>query len=115
VGFTVEPKVHALVRARFLWHFPHLERIQGVLDGCEGVPWGARGTPRVSSPGAREPAVAGGRQRHRRRRNVPGVAATPSGRRGSLEQASLGFGGRIVVSENFFYLIEVPNMLAILE
>jgi hypothetical protein len=42
VGLTVEPKVRALVRARFLWHFPYLERIQGVLDG---VPRGLVGPP----------------------------------------------------------------------
>ena len=48
VGLTAEPKVLALVRARFLWHFPYLERSQAVLDGVsrgyEGPP-GPPGTP----------------------------------------------------------------------
>jgi hypothetical protein len=34
--------VLALVRARFLWQFPYLERSQGVLDG---VPRGPAGPP----------------------------------------------------------------------
>ena len=38
----MKPKVLALVRERFLWHFPYLERIQGVLDG---VPRGPVGPP----------------------------------------------------------------------
>jgi hypothetical protein len=44
-------KVLALVQARFLWHFPYLERIQGVLDGVRRAP----GTPWVSGPGAHPP------------------------------------------------------------
>jgi hypothetical protein len=33
VGLTVEPKVLALVQARFLCYVPYLERAQGALDG----------------------------------------------------------------------------------
>ena len=40
VGLAVESKVLALVRARFLWRFPYMERVQGVLDGCQGDPLG---------------------------------------------------------------------------
>jgi hypothetical protein len=36
----------ALVRARFLWHFPYLERIQ---EGLDGVPRGPAGPPRPLS------------------------------------------------------------------
>jgi hypothetical protein len=36
----VEPKVLALVRERFPWHSPYLERIQGVLDGVRKGPVG---------------------------------------------------------------------------
>jgi hypothetical protein len=43
VGLTVEPKVLALVRARFLWNVPYLERIQGVLDGVRRGPVGLPG------------------------------------------------------------------------
>ena len=46
VGLTVQPKVLALVQARFLWHFPYLERIHGIL---EGVP--TRGRSSVGGPG----------------------------------------------------------------
>jgi hypothetical protein len=43
VSLTVEPKVLALVvRVRFLWLFPYLERIQGVLGGVRGVLWDPR-------------------------------------------------------------------------
>ena len=42
VGLAAEPKVLALVQGHFLWHFPYLERIQGVLDG---VPRGPVGPP----------------------------------------------------------------------
>jgi hypothetical protein len=40
VGLTVEPKVLVLVRVHFLWHFPPLERVQGVLDGVPRGPVG---------------------------------------------------------------------------
>jgi hypothetical protein len=40
---TVQPKVMALVRARFLWHFPYLERVGGVLDGVKRGPTGPLG------------------------------------------------------------------------
>ena len=40
-GFTVEPTVLALRRARCLWRVPNLERIQGVLDGATRGPVGA--------------------------------------------------------------------------
>jgi hypothetical protein len=33
VGLTGETKALAQVRARFLYHVPYLERVQGVLDG----------------------------------------------------------------------------------
>ena len=36
VGLTVEPKVLVLVRAHFLAHFPHLERVQGALRDPPG-------------------------------------------------------------------------------
>jgi hypothetical protein len=50
------------VRARFLWRFPYLKRVQGVLDGVRGRP--EVGPPRdptlrFSSPGSR---WGGGRQ-----------------------------------------------------
>ena len=43
MGLTVEPKVLALVHQRFLWPFPYLERIQGVLDGASKGPVGPQG------------------------------------------------------------------------
>ena len=43
VGLIVEPKVQARVQERSRWHFPYLERTQGVLDG---VRRGAVGPPR---------------------------------------------------------------------
>jgi hypothetical protein len=33
VSCNFQPKVVVLMRARFLWRFPYLERAQGVLDG----------------------------------------------------------------------------------
>ena len=42
IGLTVEPKVLALARVRFLWRVPYLERVQGVLDGGAK---GSCGTP----------------------------------------------------------------------
>jgi hypothetical protein len=50
VGLTVEPKVLALVYGCFLWQFPNLERIQGVLDGV-------RRGPAVGPPGTLELAA----------------------------------------------------------
>ena len=41
-SYVLEPKVLALVRERFRWHFPYLERIEGVL---EEVPRGHTGPP----------------------------------------------------------------------
>ena len=38
----VEPKVLALVRERFQWRFPSLEKIQGVLDAVPRGPWDPR-------------------------------------------------------------------------
>ena len=38
-------KVLVLVRARFLWPCPYLERAQGVLDGVSRGPVGPPGTP----------------------------------------------------------------------
>ena len=44
VGLTVEPKVLALVQECFLWRFPHLERVQGVINGVsrDHVLWDPR-------------------------------------------------------------------------
>ena len=55
--------VLALVRARFLWRFPDLERIQGVIDGCR-VLWDLRG-PGVSLAALRVAAGLGLRQGRR--------------------------------------------------
>jgi hypothetical protein len=44
-GLKAEPKVLALVRARFLWHFLYLERAQGVLEMVPGGTVGPPGTP----------------------------------------------------------------------
>ena len=52
-GLTVQPKIMALVlvRARFLWRRPYLERVQGSSStGCQGVRWDVSptvGTPRL--------------------------------------------------------------------
>ena len=43
VGLAIEPKVLALVRARFLWRFPYLERTRGVFDGVRRGPVGPPG------------------------------------------------------------------------
>jgi hypothetical protein len=45
VGLTGEPKALAQVQERFLWRFPYLERVQGVLDGVPRGPVGPPGTP----------------------------------------------------------------------
>jgi hypothetical protein len=42
LGLTVEPKVPALVRARFLWRFPNWGGSKGSSMGCQGVPWDPR-------------------------------------------------------------------------
>jgi hypothetical protein len=41
----VEPKVLALVREHFLWHFPYLERVQKVRKGV--LRFHVCGTPRI--------------------------------------------------------------------
>jgi hypothetical protein len=73
------------VQERFLWHFPYLGRVQGVLDGVPRGPVDPLG-PLEKQPG---PPQA-----------LRGEALAP--------HARLGF-GRIVVSE-----AEVPNILVTL-
>ena len=65
--------VLALVRARFLWRFPDLERIQGVIDGCR-VLWDLRGP--VSLAALRVAAGLGLRQ-GRRGLALAGVHGVP--------------------------------------
>jgi hypothetical protein len=48
----VEPKVLALVRARFLWRFPYPERVQGVLGRVRGGPVGPPGPLGLAALGA---------------------------------------------------------------
>jgi hypothetical protein len=52
----VEPKVLSLVRVRFLWRVPYLERVQGVLDGVHTGPVGPPGPPELAALGVTRPA-----------------------------------------------------------
>jgi hypothetical protein len=52
VRLTVEPKVLTLVRARFLWPFPYLERMQGALG------WVPRGPVGPQDPLSYQPCRA---------------------------------------------------------
>jgi hypothetical protein len=52
----VEPKVLSLVRVRFLWRVPYLERVQGVLDGVHTGPVGPPGPPELAALGVTSPA-----------------------------------------------------------
>ena len=54
---TAEPKLLALVRARFLWHFPYLERTQGVR--MKGVPRAQGVLLSLGPPGPLELAALG--------------------------------------------------------
>ena len=53
MGLTAGPKFLALAYARFLWQFPYLERIQGVLDGVQRGPVGPPGPLVLAALGAR--------------------------------------------------------------
>jgi hypothetical protein len=45
----VEPKVLALVRVRFLWHFPDVERAQGPRKGVLRGPVGPPAPPELAA------------------------------------------------------------------
>ena len=47
------------MQERFLWHFPYLENIQGVLDGVPRGPVGPPGPPELAALSSTGPMTSG--------------------------------------------------------